>query len=191
MSGRFKRPSPGMLVAVVAVILALAGGAYAATKIGPKQIKPNAVRTSKIQDGAVTTTKLADGAVTSPKLDPSERSDGFVTNQTAQVPIPATTNTTVATLTLPQGGNYIVNSSVELGNNAATAQFIGCELQDDGTTITSGTERTDAIGAFTDTLDLTASSNGGVVTLVCNPDNGAQARNRVITATRVGTLATQ
>jgi hypothetical protein len=65
---RFKRPSPGTVIAVIALIAAMAGVAVAANKIGPKQIKPNAVRTSKIKDGAVTTSKLADGAVTSPKI---------------------------------------------------------------------------------------------------------------------------
>ena len=65
---RFRRPSPAMVVAIIALIVALAGGAYAASKIGTKQLKNNAVTKKKIRNGAVTTSKLANGAVTDSKL---------------------------------------------------------------------------------------------------------------------------
>lgn len=42
--------------------------AYAAGKIGTKQIKNGAITTAKIRDGAVTTPKLANAAVTSAKI---------------------------------------------------------------------------------------------------------------------------
>ena len=88
---RFKRyrPTPAMIVAIVALVFALGGTSYAAVvlpagSVGSKQIKKNAVTgakikansvtTVKIKDGAVTTPKLADGAVTTPKL-----ADGSVT----------------------------------------------------------------------------------------------------------------
>jgi hypothetical protein len=56
------RPSPAMIVAIVALIVALGGTAYAAKKIGSKQLKKNAVTTKKIKDGAVTTAKFAKDA---------------------------------------------------------------------------------------------------------------------------------
>jgi hypothetical protein len=62
------RPSPAMIVAIVALIAALGGSAYAAKKIGSKQLKKNAVTTKKIKDEAVTSGKLANGAVTAGKL---------------------------------------------------------------------------------------------------------------------------
>lgn len=61
-------PSPAMVVAIVALSVGLAGGAYAAgVKLGKgtvsaKALKKNAVTTKKIQDGAVTTPKLAPSA---------------------------------------------------------------------------------------------------------------------------------
>jgi hypothetical protein len=80
------------VMSTIAVFAVLGGGgAYAAQKIGAKDIKKNAVRAkhvkqnqigtkhlkkravtgAKIATGAVTTTKLADSAVTGPKVDES------------------------------------------------------------------------------------------------------------------------
>ena len=73
-----KRPSPATLLAVAALVLAMAGGAYAATKIQTSDIAKSAVTTKKIAKGAVkgkriadngvATAKIADAAVTSGKL---------------------------------------------------------------------------------------------------------------------------
>jgi hypothetical protein len=62
------RPSPAMVVAICALIVALGGSAYAAGKIGSHQIKKNAVSTKKIKDGAVTGSKIANNAITGGKL---------------------------------------------------------------------------------------------------------------------------
>jgi hypothetical protein len=53
------RPSPAMVVAMLALFIALAGTSYAAIKlpansVGSKQIKANAVVSSKIKDGSLT-----------------------------------------------------------------------------------------------------------------------------------------
>jgi len=64
------RPSPAMVVACIALIVALGGSAYALKKnsVGTKQLKKGAVTTKKIKNGAVTNAKLGSGAVTSAKL---------------------------------------------------------------------------------------------------------------------------
>ncbi|MEZ5102359.1 MAG: hypothetical protein R3C15_21670 [Thermoleophilia bacterium] len=77
------RVSPAMGVALVALFVALGGGAYAAfelprNSVTSRAIAPGAVRTAdlargavtapKLRRGAVTTEKLARGAVTAPKL---------------------------------------------------------------------------------------------------------------------------
>jgi hypothetical protein len=74
MKRPLKRPSPAMMVSVIALFVALAGSAYAIQKIGSKQIKKNAVTTKKIKDGAVKEAKLATGAATAGKI-----ADGAVT----------------------------------------------------------------------------------------------------------------
>ena len=55
-------PSPAMVVAIVALIAALAGSAYAIKKIGTKQLRNGAVSTKKIKNGAVTEAKIAAAA---------------------------------------------------------------------------------------------------------------------------------
>jgi hypothetical protein len=75
-----RRPSHATVVAYLALFVALAGTAVAATKIQSSDIAKNAVKTKKIANGAVTTpkiasfavhnSKLADNAVTEEKLAP-------------------------------------------------------------------------------------------------------------------------
>jgi hypothetical protein len=63
------RPSPAMVVAFIALLLALGGGAYAQqlsnNSVGSKQLKNNAVTTKKIQNGAVNSNKVKNGSLLS------------------------------------------------------------------------------------------------------------------------------
>ena len=74
---KFRRPTPGFILAAVALFVAMGGGAYAAS-IGTSDLKNNAVTKkkiagkavsgAKIKKGAVKTNKLADEGVTNSKL---------------------------------------------------------------------------------------------------------------------------
>ena len=72
---RIGRPSPAMVVAVVALIAALGGSAVAAhhgrhkvklpkNSVGPRQLKRKAVTTGKIANNAVNSAKVANGSLT-------------------------------------------------------------------------------------------------------------------------------
>jgi hypothetical protein len=80
MRKRFvRRPSPAMIVAILALCLSVAGTGYAAVKLGKnavktKNIKDGAVTGSKIAGNAVTGDKIADGAVSPGKLSASSKS---------------------------------------------------------------------------------------------------------------------
>jgi hypothetical protein len=67
-----RRPTYANVTATLALVLALAGGAYAIkfprNSVKSKQIAPKAVKTGDIANAAVTSPKLADGAVLGPKL---------------------------------------------------------------------------------------------------------------------------
>jgi hypothetical protein len=69
---RPRRPSPALVISMIALIVALGGTAYASSvannSVGTKQLKNNAVTTKKIKNGAVTTNKLKNGAVTTKQL---------------------------------------------------------------------------------------------------------------------------
>ena len=45
---RANRPSPALVISVIALFVALGGSAYAAKKIGSKEIKNNAITAAKI-----------------------------------------------------------------------------------------------------------------------------------------------
>jgi trimeric autotransporter adhesin len=54
---------PATIIATIALLVALSGAGYAATKIGTGQLKNNAVTTAKIKNNAITTAKIRTGAV--------------------------------------------------------------------------------------------------------------------------------
>lgn len=61
------RPSPAMVVAVIALVAALSGTAFAAlgkNSVGPRQLKKAAVTTGKIANNAVNGAKVANGSLT-------------------------------------------------------------------------------------------------------------------------------
>src|SRR6478672_4317633 len=60
--GRVKRPTPAMVIAVIALVIAMAGTAMAV------KLKPHSVGSRQIQSKAVTGNKFADGAVTGDKV---------------------------------------------------------------------------------------------------------------------------
>ena len=85
---KFRRPSPALIISVIAMFVALGSGAYAASKIGTSDLKnkavtskkldkkaakgsniaKDAIKSNKIAGEAVTTGKLADLGVTNSKL---------------------------------------------------------------------------------------------------------------------------
>jgi hypothetical protein len=70
-----RRPSPAMVVAVIALICALTGTAWAAlgkNSVGSKQLKSNAVTTAKIKKEAVTAKKVKKDTLTGTQIDESK-----------------------------------------------------------------------------------------------------------------------
>ena len=65
---RFKKPSPALVIAMIALFVGLSGGAYAANKIGTNKIKGKSVTTGKLAGQAVKPGKLANQSVTTDKL---------------------------------------------------------------------------------------------------------------------------
>ena len=63
-----RRPSPAIVVACIAMVLALAGTTYAGlaippNSVGQKQLKANAVTSAKIRNGAVRPTDISSGVI--------------------------------------------------------------------------------------------------------------------------------
>jgi hypothetical protein len=65
-----RRPSPSMVVAFIALLVAMGGTGYAAIQlpnnsVGSKQLKQNAVTSKKIKNGAVNSNKVKNGSLLS------------------------------------------------------------------------------------------------------------------------------
>jgi hypothetical protein len=70
---RFGRPSPALVIAMIALVVALGGTAYAAftvpkNSVGSKQLEKNAVTGGNIKNGAVTDSKIAKGTITGDRI---------------------------------------------------------------------------------------------------------------------------
>ena len=74
---RTRRPSPALIVAIIALIASLTGTSFAAVKlgknsVGSKQLKSRSVTTGKIANGAVTGAKVASNTLTSADINLSQ-----------------------------------------------------------------------------------------------------------------------
>ena len=112
---KLRRPSPALVIAVIALFVGLGGGAVAATAVTSgaldkkgnlkknavkkKNIKKNAVVTKKIKKEAVTGSRLSEGSVSGSKL-------GSITTVTDSTNI-AQDTTGTATATCPEGSKVI------------------------------------------------------------------------------------
>ena len=71
MLSRIRRPSPALVIAVIALFVAIGGVSWAATKIGTNQIENSAVTAKKLHKKAVGTKKIKNDAVTGAKAEES------------------------------------------------------------------------------------------------------------------------
>jgi hypothetical protein len=70
------RPSPAMVVALLALFVSLSGSAYAAlnlpkNSVGTRQLKKGAVTTAKLHNGAITASKVARNSLTGTQINAS------------------------------------------------------------------------------------------------------------------------
>jgi hypothetical protein len=135
MRRRFRpgRPSPALVISVVALVFAMGGTGYAAfhlgkNTVGTKQLKNGAVTNGKLANGAVTNSKLANGAVTAAKLNTTGVTvPNALHANTAASATSATNATNAATLAgsppsaFESSGNLL---SAVVTNNGSTATVV-------------------------------------------------------------------
>jgi hypothetical protein len=202
------RPSPALVIACLALLVASGGGAWAAggggvdnthaakAKAGKSKGKrgprgPRGFRGRKgIQGPAGPTGAQGPGGAQGP-AGAAGPSDGYVRRLPAPTTMAAGVDSPLVQLTLPINSAYVVTAATELGNTSGGTNFVGCTLLEGSLPIGAGLTELPGLNAFARTLTLTGATSGGVITLSCNPDSAAQSRNNVITAIRVGTLHTQ
>jgi hypothetical protein len=158
LSRKKRLPSPALVISVIALIAAVGGGTYAlaissqktkqiARKVANKQINK---REDGLQVGHASSADHADSA------DVAQVAGRAVsTSNNSDVPFDdGVDRTTVATLDIPDAGNYVINASLTAENQSSTqaAQLADCQLAIPGT---SDDEQT------AEFFDLPAQAPGG------------------------------
>lgn len=110
-----RRPSPALVISIIALCTALGGSAYAAKKIGTKSLKNNAVTAKKVKNAAITEAKLANEAVTDSKL-------GKVVSRSNSVDVPD--NSAAGLTVLCQAGEKLVGGGARFVNSGASKDLL-------------------------------------------------------------------
>lgn len=129
------RPSPAMIVAMVALFVALSGVSYAAlalNSVGPKQLRKNAVRSSKVKDGSLKATDFAAGQLPAGPQGPQGLQGlqgppgvvGTVVVRRTDVPLPAgNPGVNTSAFATCAAGEKIIGGSVNV-SDASNAQVL-------------------------------------------------------------------
>jgi hypothetical protein len=198
------RPSPAMVIACTALLIALTGTSIAAVEVtlprnsvGSLQLKTNAVTSAKIKNGAVTNPKIANNAVNSAKVQNGTlasadfatgvlpaSTDALVRFQNGPIAIPAD-STTLSTLSIPQAGNYLLLSKAYVGGlTGGLAATVTCRL-------TAGTDFDESQARPGDTASLIVGHNftaAGTADFACSGGPAATANFIKISAIKVAGL---
>jgi len=187
-----RRFSPGLVVASLALLFALAGTGLASgeavpnNSVGSAQLKNNAVTAAKIASNAVTSAKIASNAVASAKIagnavTSAKVQDGTLTKadfKAGELPDPKgfarflngpivvpLASATLATLTIPEAGSYLIWAKAYV---TGTANAADCRLQAESDF--DETQGTPAPGAPASLAFLVAHTFGAAssVTLQCS-----------------------
>ena len=129
-----RRPSPAMVVATVALVVALGGTGYAATalpngSVGTNQLRNGAVNSSKLASGAVQSNNLGTDSVTKRAMSAGSVGSPEILNNSIQagdLRVGAVTNGTIAAGAV--GNSKLRSGAVttgKLGNLAVTSSKIG------------------------------------------------------------------
>jgi hypothetical protein len=120
-----RMPSAGLLVAIVALVVALSGTAYAGMTLGK-----NSVGTKQLKNKAVTNDKLAKAAVGSGKI-----AKGAITTGKLSTKLVAPSATTLAKVTYVQSANITAPAAPAPGTPSDTKGSVDCPT---GTSAISG-----------------------------------------------------
>ena len=196
MTSESRLPSPSLIVALMALVMACAGTATAASLISGKQIKKNTVTSKQIKNRTLRTKDLhasAARALEGQKGDP--RAPGAVGpvgpsdvySARAATVTPAN-NTAALSLNVP-AGSYLVTAKAMLLYDDA-----GPGLSEPECRLVAGTasdrSRSTLAPFNRDTVPFQlafGSAGGARISLVCNGGN-IQVEDRTISAVRVGAL---
>lgn len=185
------------VTSMLALLVAVSGGAYAA----------NTVRSTDIKNGQVKTVDLAKNAVTGPKVKNGSltRADiggaltrAYVTRDTsaAFTNLATSTSTTLRSLALPPG-SYVVTAKFLANSNNGTKFSLACTLagSDQTEDFADGLTLGDAAGDDREIVSMLITptfATSGQVSLSCNPGTASMNVGKsAITAVQVDKVISQ
>ena len=134
-------PSPALLVAVLALLVALGGTTYAVTalpkhSVGPAQLKKGAVSSKAVKDHSL---RVKD--FTADELPPNEVlvKNAAVDSVAVSAVVGAPADTVIASMALPAGTYYVQASAFGENQSAVLKADLRCFLRSTGTLLASGT----------------------------------------------------
>jgi hypothetical protein len=132
-----QRPSPSMVVAFVALVVAMGGTGYAAQQlssnsVGSKQLKNNAVTTKNIKNGAVNSNKVKNGSLMMADFKAGQMSAGTALAYAEVNPGPVGGQPSFVqartsgfdAVTRPAGGRYCLGLDAALVNQAFSSNGV-------------------------------------------------------------------
>jgi hypothetical protein len=183
------RPSPAMIVACIALLVALGGTSVAAVQalgpntVGTAQLKANAVTAAKLKNGQVTNAKLAGNGVTNAKL-----ANNAVTG--AKVQNGSLSKSDFAAGSLPSGAAGPVGPAGPTGAAGPTGTFGAITVRQAGVAVPGGTAQNGAYDTETVAVNCLAnekaiSAGTGWSTEVADRELWTQRVTPVLTGTNV------
>jgi hypothetical protein len=148
------RPSPAAAIALVALAVTLGGTSYAAVRlpansVGTAQLKANAVTSVKVKNGSLTRTdfkanQLPVGPAGPPgptgpagppgvagaagAAGPTAPTDAYSRFLNGPIAVP-TSSTTLTSLTIPNGGKYLLVAKAYFTNGPGASDTVTCTLE--------------------------------------------------------------
>jgi hypothetical protein len=202
---RLRKPSPALVISLLALTVALGGTAYAGlaipkNSVGTKQLKKGAVTTTKIKNRNVTASKINPTGLTVPNatnahnlggLGPSEytTASNYTQNSTAK-PITGTVATIGSPIQITTEGTrrVIASAAVHATNGVSgTGVYLVCHITIDGTSGVNDTDYASPAGGFT-IVDAAVSplasavvgAGTHTVTLLCDAAGGGTPQATVV-----------
>ena len=187
-------PSPSLIVAIVALVVACAGSATAASLITGKQIKKNTVTSKQIKDRTLRLKDLRKSTAGALKGRKGDKGDPGPSGPvwpsdvySARAVGPKAADNTIALALSVPAGSYLITAKAMLVNDAAGASEFECRL---GVRAGSDRSRSTLAGFSRATVPLQLTHVGASasqVALVCQGTN-INVEDRAISALRVGAV---
>jgi hypothetical protein len=202
---RLRKPSPALVISLLALTVALGGTAYAGftipkNSVGTKQLKNGAVTTTKIKNRNVTASKINTTGLTVPNAANAHNLGGLgsseyktasnYTQDSTAKPITGTVATIGSPIQITTEGTrrVIASAAVHATNGVSgTGVYLVCHITIDGTSGVNDTDYASPAGGFT-IVDAAVSplasavvgAGTHTVTLLCDAAGGGTPQATVV-----------